>query len=173
MIFRRSIPIIFLNLIKIALVDLEVAFQPCLSVVSWASLKISNTCADIKVKLLELHNFVKEIKDMKETRVDEVLELISGTILLKIDNYPKIPADFLKDNINFINIVANNLEVKSSMAEQVVIKIINKFMDLITDPNFQDIKYNWMDPEQLTKPVGSITKLISGPYETGTYIYHI
>ncbi|XP_047349425.1 dynein axonemal heavy chain 8 isoform X3 [Vespa velutina] len=166
-IFRRSIPIIFLNLIKIALVDLEVAFQPCLSVISWASLKISNTCENIKVKLLELQNFVKEIKDMKETRVDEMLELISSTTLLKINNYPKTPAEFLTDNIHFINIVANDLEVKSSMAEQVVIKIINKFMDLITDPNFQDIKYDWMDPEQLTKPVGSATKLISGPYETG------
>ncbi|KAF7401630.1 hypothetical protein HZH68_007450 [Vespula germanica] len=164
---RRSIPIIFLNLIKIVLVDLEIAFQPCLSVVSWASLKISDTCADIKVKLLELHNFIKEIKDMKEARVDEVLELISGTILLKIDNYPKTPIDFLKDNIHFINIVAHDLEIKSSMAEQVVIQIINKFMDSITDPNFQDIKYDWMDPEQLTKPVGSVTKLISGPYETG------
>lgn len=155
------------------MVDLEIAFQPCLSVVSWASLKISDTCADIKVKLLELHNFIKEIKDMKEARVDEMLELISGTILLKIDNYPKTPTDFLKDNIHFINIVAHDLEIKSSMAEQVVIQIINKFMDSITDPNFQDIKYDWMDPEQLTKPVGSVTKLISGPYETGTYIYHI
>ncbi|KAI4493643.1 hypothetical protein M0804_001819 [Polistes exclamans] len=164
---RRSIPIVFLNLIKIALVDLEIAFQPCLSVISWASLKILDTCANVKVKLLEVQNFIKEIKDMKEARVDEVLEFISNTILLKIDNYPKSPADFLKDNKTFLNIVAIELEVKSSMTEEVVIAIINKFMDLIIDPNFQDVKYDWMDTEQLTKQVGSLTKLTIGPYELG------
>ncbi|KAI4504021.1 hypothetical protein M0802_000492 [Mischocyttarus mexicanus] len=164
---RRSIPIVFLNLIKIALADLEIAFQPCLSVISWASLKIPDACANIKVKLLEVQNLIKEIKDMKEARIDEVLEFISNTILLKIDDYPKSPADFLKDNKNFLNIVAIELELKSSMAEKVVIAIINKFMDLITDPNFQDVKYDWMDTEQLTKQVGSLTKLTSGPYKLG------
>ncbi|XP_067209496.1 dynein axonemal heavy chain 8 [Linepithema humile] len=164
---RQSFPILFLNLIKIALVDLEIVFQPCLSVISWSSLKISKACTEIEKAIQNVQIFVKEITDMKEVRVDEVLEFIAESMLLKLDEYPKSPEQFLADVIAFRDKIAIDLEVKSFAAEKVVTMIINKFINLITDPAVQDVKYNWLDPEKVHRQLGSETRLIKGPFEPG------
>lgn len=152
---------------KIALVHLEIAFLPCLSVVTWSSLMISKVCTNLEHAIKNVEVFVKKVTDMKEARVDEVFESIAETILLKVDNYPKSPEQFSADNIAFTNTIAIDLEVKSSAAEKTVVTIINKFMELITDPNVEEVKYNWMDLEKIHK-VGSESKLIEGPYEPGS-----
>ncbi|KAG5316447.1 DYH8 protein, partial [Acromyrmex insinuator] len=164
---RKSIPILFLNLIKIALVNLEIAFQPCVSVITWSSLKLSNACAKIEEEIKNVQIFIKEVEDMKEARVDEVLESIAETMLLKLDEYPKSSEQLLADNVAFTDKIAIDLEIKSSAIEKAVIMIINKFIDLITDPIVQDIKYNWMDLEKMYKQVGSESRLIQGPFEPG------
>ncbi|XP_043247781.1 dynein axonemal heavy chain 8 [Colletes gigas] len=163
---RRRIPILFLNLIKIVLANLEITFQPCLSVITWTSLNISEVCDKIKEALTSMEIFVKEITDMKEARVDEVFESISEIILLKLDNYPKKPTQLLDDNVAYANIVGDDIEIKSSAAENAVITIINKFMDFIIDESVQNIKYNWMDLQKLHKNI-SDTKLLKGKYEPG------
>lgn len=168
---RQSIPILFLNLMKIALVDLEIAFRPCLSVISWSSLKISKACTEIEKAIQNVQIFIKEITDMKEARIDEILEFIAELMLLKLDEYPKSPEQFLADVIAFRDKIAIDLEVKSSAAEKVVTVIINKFMHLITDPAVQDIKYNWLDPEKVHKQLGSETRLIKGPFEPGDVLF--
>ncbi|KAG5338491.1 DYH8 protein, partial [Acromyrmex heyeri] len=164
---RKSIPTLFLNLIKIALVSLEIAFQPCVSVITWSSLKLSNACAKIEEEIKNAQIFIKEVADMKEARIDEILESIAETMLLKLDEYPKSSEQLLADNIDFTDKIAIDLEIKSSAIEKAVIMIINKFIDLITDPTVQDIKYNWMDLEKMYKQVGSETRLIQGPFEPG------
>jgi len=153
---------------KIALVNLEIAFQPCISVITWSSLKISNVCTKIEEEIKNVQIFVKEVVDMKEARVDEVLESIAETMLLKLYEYPKSPEQLLADNVAFRDKIAIDLEIKSSAAEKAVIMIINKFMDLITDPTVQDIKYKWMDPEKIHR-VGSESRLIEGPFEPGIF----
>lgn len=164
---RKSIPILFLNLTKIALVNLEIAFQPCLSVITWSSLKISQVCANIEEVIQDTQIFVKEVRDMKEARVDEVFESIAETMLLELDKYPKSPEQLFADTLAFRDKAATDLEIKSSAAEKAVVMIINKFMELITDPTVQDVKYNWLDPEKVHKQVGSETRLIKGPFEPG------
>ncbi|XP_036143732.1 dynein heavy chain 8, axonemal [Monomorium pharaonis] len=164
---RKSIPILFLNLMKPALVNLEIAFQPCVSVVTWSSLKISNACAKLEEEIKNAQIIVKEVVDMKEARVDEVLESIAEMILLKLDDYPKSPEQLLADNTDFRDKIAIDLEIKSSVAEKAVIMIINKFIDLISDPTVQNIKYNWMDPERIHRQIGSESRLIQGPFEPG------
>lgn len=110
--------------------------------------------------------FVKEVRDMKEARVDEVLECIAETMMLQLDKYAKSPEQFLADNLAFRDKIAIDLEIKSAAAERTVIMIINQFMDHVTDPTVQDIKYNWMDPEKVHKQVASETKLTEG-FEPG------
>jgi len=151
---------------KIVLVNLEIAFQPCVSVITWSSLKISNACAKIEEEIKKAQIFIKEVADIKEARVDEILESIAETMLLKLDEYPKSSEQLLADNIAFTDKIAIDLEIKSSAIEKAVIMIINKFIDVITDPTVQDIKYNWMDLEKIHK-VGSETRLIQGPFEPG------
>ncbi|EFN77895.1 Dynein heavy chain 8, axonemal [Harpegnathos saltator] len=165
-VLRKSIPILFLKLMKIALINLEVAFQPCLSVITWSSLKISQVCVDIQNAIYDMGIFVKEVRDMKEARVDEVFECIAKMMMLQLDKYPKRPEQFLADNLALRDKIAIDLEIKSSAAERAVIMIINKFMDRVTDPTVQNIKYNWMDPEKMHKQV-SETKLIEGSFEPG------
>lgn len=63
--------------------------------------------------------------------------------------------------------IGRELELKSYTIEKAVFVLINQFMDLITEPELQDGKYNWLDREKATKPVASLTKLIS-PDEMGT-----
>lgn len=168
---RRSIPILFLHLIKIALVNLEIAIQPCVSVITWSSLKISNACAKIEEEIKNAEIFVKEVADIKEARVDEVFASIAETMLFKLDEYPKSPEQFLADNIAFSDKIAIDFEIKSSAAEKAVVMIINKFMDLVTDPTVQDVKYNWMDYEKIHKHFGSESKLIEGPFEPGIVFF--
>ncbi|CAL7938026.1 unnamed protein product [Xylocopa violacea] len=163
---RRTIPTLFLNLIKIVLVNLEIAFQPCLSVITWTSLNISEVCAEIRKAITSMQIFVKEMKDMKEARVDEVFESISEAVLLNLDDYPKSPIQLLKDNIAYGLTIAVDLEIKSSAAEKAVITILNKFMDFVMDESVQDIKYNWLDPDKIHKHI-SQTKLTKGKYEPG------
>ncbi|KAL0129655.1 hypothetical protein PUN28_001727 [Cardiocondyla obscurior] len=167
LIARRSVPILFLNLMKIALVNLEIAFQPCVSVITWSSLKMSNACSKIEEEIHNAEIFFKEVVDMKEARIDEVLESIAETMLLKLEEYPKSPEQLLADTIAFRDKVAIDLEIKSSTAEKTVIMIINKFMDLITDPTVQDVKYSWLDHEKILKQYGSETRLTQGPFEPG------
>ncbi|XP_018400014.1 PREDICTED: dynein heavy chain 8, axonemal [Cyphomyrmex costatus] len=135
--------------------------------ITWSSLKISNACSKIEEEIKNAQIFIKEVADMKEARVTEVLESIAETMLLKLDEYPKSSEQLLTDNIAFIDKIAIDLEIKSSAAEKAVIMIINKFIDLIIDPTVQDVKYNWMDPEKIHKQVGSETRLIQGPFEPG------
>lgn len=113
--------------------------------------------------------FVKEIRDIKEARVDEVFESISEAILLQLDDIPKHPSQLLDDNIEFGLIVAADLEVKSSAAEKALRTIINKFMDFIIDESVQDVKYNWMDRDKIFKHI-SQTKLTKGKYEPGIHV---
>lgn len=164
---RKSIPILLLKLIKIVLIDLESAFQPCLSVITWSSLKISQVCADIKKAIHDMQIFVKEMRDIKEAQVDEVLECIAETTMLQLDKYPKNPEQFLADNLAFRDKIAIDLEIKSAAAERAVIMIINNFMHHVTDPTVQDVKYNWMDIEKVHKQVGSETRLIDESFEPG------
>ncbi|XP_076295220.1 dynein heavy chain 8, axonemal kl-3 [Lasioglossum baleicum] len=163
---RRRIPILFLNLIKIVLADLEIAFQPCLSVITWTSLNINEICGTIQEALTKMHIFIKEITDMKEARVDEVFESISEVVLCKLDSYPKTPYELLDDNVAHVNAVGHELEIKSLSAEKAVVTIINKFIDFIVDETVEDIKYNWMDLDKVNKHV-SQTKLTKEKYEPG------
>ncbi|XP_014480405.1 PREDICTED: dynein heavy chain 8, axonemal [Dinoponera quadriceps] len=162
---RKSIPILFLKLMKITLGALEMVFQPCLSVITWSSLKISEACADIRKAIDDVKIFIKEVRDMKEAQVDEVLECIAKTTMLQLDNYPKNPEQFLADNLAFRDKIATELEIKSAAAERASIMIINKFMERVTDPTVQDVKYNWMDPEKVHKQVE--IKLIDESFEPG------
>lgn len=52
--------------------------------------------------------------------------------------------------------------MKSSTAERAVVELINKFLDVITQPDLQDGKYDWLDPEMTLKPVGSTSKIHMG-----------
>lgn len=154
-------------MIKPGFIKLEKAFQPCLSVVTWASLKVPQVCADIRNVITEVETVVKEIKDIKEARVDEVFESIADSKLIELHNNPTSPEQFSADNETFGKDVAIEIEIRSAAAEKAVTTIINKFMAMIHDPSIEHVKYDWMDPEKSNRQVGSQSKLVKGPFEAG------
>lgn len=58
--------------------------------------------------------------------------------------------------------LAREIELKSSTAERTVIELIDKFLDVISNPELQEGKFDWLDPERAVKPVGSTSKLNMG-----------
>ncbi|KAJ8670776.1 hypothetical protein QAD02_002035, partial [Eretmocerus hayati] len=164
---RRSIPPLFLRLMRPCLIEMETAFQPCLSVITWTSLKIPDVFENIRKTMDRIETFLKKVIDMKEARIDEIFASIANTTLMEISNHPEYPEEFSKNILEFTTKVGFELGIKSSTAEQAVIGIINKFVDLITDPKLAEVKYNWMDPSKVNKPVTSQTKITEGSFEQG------
>lgn len=164
---RRSIPSLFLPLMSPIFAKLELAFQPCLSVVTWTSLKIPEVCDEIRRVIHEVGGFTKKIKDAKEARVDEVFEIISETNLINLNNDAMSPAQFSSDNLTFGVAIGEELEIKSSAAETAVIAIINKCLGLIKDPEVEEDKYLWLDPERVRRQIGSQTRMSVGDFEPG------
>lgn len=80
-------------------------------------------------------------------------------MLVFIPEEPLYPQEFLNLNQKHRVVIGNELEMKSYNVESAVVELINTFMDTITEPSFQDQKYNWMDPELAVQPVGSLSKL--------------
>ncbi|OXU30794.1 hypothetical protein TSAR_013179 [Trichomalopsis sarcophagae] len=164
---RRSIPPLFLKLMKPCLIELEAAFQPCLSVTTWTSLQVDDVFANIRSTLRRIQIFLKKVIDMKEARIDELFASIANTKLIKFCDHPQYPEEFSHDISEFTAKIGRELGIKSSTAEQAVVGIIDKFVDLIHDPRVDDSKYDWMDPSKVTKPVTSLTKLTDGAFELG------
>lgn len=55
--------------------------------------------------------------------------------------------------------LGDEIKFKLYTAEKIVIELINKFVDIITDPRLQEGKYDWMDPVRAVKPVASTSKV--------------
>jgi dynein heavy chain len=164
---RRSIPPLFLKLIKPCLIELETTFQPCLSVITWTSLMIYDTCENIRKTIKNAKIFLKKVVDMKEARIDEIFESIANTKLIEFVNYPQYPLQFSSGVTEFSIKVGYELGIKSSTAEQAVKEIINLFVDLIKDSSIEKTKYDWLDSSKVSKAVTSQTNLTEGIFEPG------
>lgn len=62
----------------------------------------------------------------------------------------------------FYFIPVKEIELKSSTVERAVIDLINKFLDELVQPDIDDVKYDWLNPEKALRPVGSTSKLHMG-----------
>lgn len=167
---RTSVPPLFLKLARPNLFTLETAFQPCLSIITWVSLEVPEVCEGISNAIREVQIFMKEVKDIKEARVDQVLKSIADAVLVNLSDYPLSPIEFSSENQTFGQLVAIDIEMKSAAAEKAVISIINKFLDVIIESEDADVKYTWMDSEKITKLIPSKVELSMGLYEPGWLI---
>lgn len=44
-----------------------------------------------------------------------------------------------------------------------MIDLIHKFLSIIDQPDLQENKYDWLDPERAVKPVGSASRINASP----------
>ncbi|CAG9764101.1 unnamed protein product [Ceutorhynchus assimilis] len=158
---RSTIPPLFLPMMRVQLLKMENAFMPGFSTITWTSTKIPEFCREVTAVLDYIEMFVKEVRDMKEARIDEVLEAIAMMSLVYLPNVPIIPAEFLRENIKHREDIVTELQLKSDAIEKCVKDLINKFLSVIEQPNLQENKYNWLDPEKAVRPIGSTSRLLT------------
>ncbi|XP_052742928.1 dynein axonemal heavy chain 8 [Bicyclus anynana] len=156
---RRSMPKLYLPLLRAQLVKLDSAFQPGLSSITWTSLEIESYCDKIESVLDEVDLFVKEVVDMKEARIDAILQSISKTLLVYLPEQAVDPNSFYEDNLVRRDEIAVDLQQKSCNAEVAVIELINKFLGSVPLQSIRDLKDNWLDTEKALKQVTSATRV--------------
>nr|CAI5817756.1 unnamed protein product [Callosobruchus analis] len=157
---RIHIPTLFLPMMRPQLIKMENAFMPGFSTITWTSMKIPDFCNNVTDTLDNIEMFVKEVRDMKEARIDEVLETIAATCLVYLPDEPLKPTEFLERNIEHRRKIAQDIQLKSATIERCVIDLINKFLGLLEQPELQEKKYDWLDAEKALKPIGSSSRLL-------------
>ncbi|XP_017775151.1 PREDICTED: dynein heavy chain 8, axonemal [Nicrophorus vespilloides] len=157
---RLTIPKLFFPLLKLILIKMENIFMPGFSSITWTSMKIPQFCKEVGEFLDYIEVFVKEASDIKEARIDEVVDGIAQLILVHLPADPVPPDEFLRLNQAHRAEIVKEIELKSSTAEKAVVDLINKFMASITEPDLQKGKFDWLDPDRVLRPVGSSSKLV-------------
>ncbi|CAK1540075.1 unnamed protein product [Leptosia nina] len=156
---RRSMPKLYLPLLRAQLVKLEKAFQAGFSTITWTALEIPAYCDNIESVLDEVDLFVKEVVDMKEARIDAILQSITKSLLVHLPEQAVDPNIFYEENLVRRDEIATDLQQKSWNAELAVIELINKFLDSVPSKQIQDLKNNWLDIDKALKQVTSATRV--------------
>ncbi|KPI94920.1 Dynein heavy chain 8, axonemal [Papilio xuthus] len=156
---RRSMPKLYLPLLRAQLIKMEKAFQPGLSTITWTSLEIPAYCDNICEVMDEVDLFVKEVTDMKEARIDEILKSLAATMLVYLPENAVDPNIFYEENLVRRDEIAQSLQQKSWNAELAVIELINKFLGSVPSQAIKDLKDKWLDPDKALKPVTSATRV--------------
>lgn len=159
---HASAPKLFLNLLAGVFAKLEQTFKPCLSVVTWTSLKIPEVCQEISSVVRDIEVFVNKVCATKEVRIEGIIENIADTELISLRDSPLSPAEFSQENFQFAMNVAREIEVKSTAVEAALIMIINKCLDYVVIEGGEDInedKYRWLDPDRVKREIGSQSRI--------------
>ncbi|KAH9641787.1 hypothetical protein HF086_003913 [Spodoptera exigua] len=157
---RRSMPKLYLPLLRAQLIKLEKAFQPGLSTVTWTSLKIEAYCDSIETVLDEVDLFVKKVVDIKEARIDVILNSITKTMLVYLPKTAVDPTALYEENLLRRDEITKEIQLKSWNAEIAVIELIHKFLDSVPCKEIQDLKNKWLDFDKVLKQVTSTTRVV-------------
>lgn len=104
---RMNIPTLFLPMMRFQLIKMENVFMPGFSTITWTSMKIPDFCREVTAVLDYIEMFVKEVRDMKEARIDEVLEMLARTCLVHVPSTAISPVEFLDLNIKHRQKICN------------------------------------------------------------------
>ncbi|XP_047526251.1 dynein axonemal heavy chain 8 [Pieris napi] len=156
---RRSMPKLYLPLLRAQLVKLEKAFQPGFSTITWTALEIPAYCDNIELILDEVDLFVKEVVDIKEARIDAIFLSITKSLLVYLPEQAVDPNIFYEENLVRRDEIASDLQQKSWNAELAVNELINKFLESVPSKQIQDLRNNWLDTEKALKQVTSATRV--------------
>lgn len=96
---RINIPALFLPLMRPLLLKMENVFLPGFATITWTSMKIPEFVEDVTNVLDYVDMFSKEVKDMKEARIDEILEALTHTMLVWLPPNATTPQELLERNI--------------------------------------------------------------------------
>ncbi|EDS37982.1 ciliary dynein heavy chain 5 [Culex quinquefasciatus] len=128
---RLDIPTIFLPLMRTMLIKLEDAFLPGLTTITWMSLNLKDYLNQVEKVIINIEYFVKEVNDIREARIEDVLYSFANTDLLALPGEAVTPEAFTDMNIKYRQTIEKFLQKKSQAMEKATIELINKFVENI------------------------------------------
>lgn len=96
---RMSIDMFLLNISRPLLRQLELAFKPGLSTVSWTSDHLEDYFGSVRTVLADVRVFIKQTTDIKAERIENVFESILELELIYIPSDPISADEFLRLNV--------------------------------------------------------------------------
>nr|XP_033786541.1 dynein heavy chain 5, axonemal-like [Geotrypetes seraphini] len=117
-IFESSIPAMLKPLIKPFIGQIEEAFTPGLTQLSWTSLNTEKFIEDVYSSLREVEQLVKAAADTLECRIERLQQDMSGTMLVAMpEDEPIDVLAFLERTEKVITAAAENLSLQSQQVE--------------------------------------------------------
>ncbi|XP_071095783.1 dynein axonemal heavy chain 8-like [Haliotis cracherodii] len=127
---RSQIPNIFLVLLGPSLKKVDRAMQPGLVSHCWTSLSLPQFTARAYSALRDLRLVVKEVNDIKVTRIDKILTDVCDSLLCDLpDRTPWALKEFLHNMEGYCERTALDLNRLSQSVEDSVIELIRIFMN--------------------------------------------
>ncbi|KAF5272454.1 hypothetical protein FQR65_LT04922 [Abscondita terminalis] len=156
---RKNMNVLFFNLLRPKVLEMQMAFLPGFSTITWICTKIPEFCEQITTVLEAIDLFLKKAADVKEARIDEVLDGITHTNLLYSPPKPLYPDVLEQECLNFDVHKTEELKIKLTAAERSVVTLVNMFVESMNHPNIQEEKYNWLDSSKVLKQITSSANL--------------
>ncbi|XP_056012226.1 dynein axonemal heavy chain 8-like [Ostrea edulis] len=126
---RLEIPPIFEPLLRPALKQVDSAVLPGLISHTWTSLSLPAYFINVKEALAKLRIIVKEICDIKTTRIDYMLKEISETLLCDLpERHPWTVSEFLQKTEKYSCEMALEINRMSQVVEDAVKELVRIFL---------------------------------------------
>ena len=128
----------FVPLMRTQLIHLDRKFAPALSTITWVTQGLPEYFKELDGVLTAMERFIKDAKDISEARIDEILEMISDTILVYFPPQPVLPKDFYELNVQHRQTEEKTLEMRNKSVEIAAIELINMFVEKIDVPEVDE-----------------------------------
>ncbi|OWF42162.1 dynein heavy chain 8, axonemal-like [Mizuhopecten yessoensis] len=126
---RADIPPIFVTLLRPSLKKVDVAMRPGLVNHTWTSLSLPIYFDIVSNALNDLGIVVKQVNDIKETRIDSMLHEISETLLCDLpERSPWTVSQFLKKMEGYCKDMGQQINKISHVIEDAVAELIRIFL---------------------------------------------
>lgn len=127
---KKSIPTIFLAMLKPHLNKIEARISPGLTLLNWNSLKIKHYIRDVLLHVLELHLLNKKLLDIMDSRIDLLLkEIIEKTVCEVPGNKAWTLEQFDQRITATCAVAATEIEAANVRVEQAVSDILEALKD--------------------------------------------
>ncbi|KAL4222174.1 Dynein heavy chain 8 [Mactra antiquata] len=126
---RLSIPPIFLTPLSPFLKKVDFALRPGLFAHTWTSLSLPIFFKNVKAALIDLQIVVKQVNDIKTTRIDFILKEIGETMLCDLpERSPLSVSKFLKNMESYCERMSSDINKMNQTVEDAVKELVTIFL---------------------------------------------
>ncbi|XP_070548103.1 dynein axonemal heavy chain 8-like [Ptychodera flava] len=129
-----SIAPIFHPLMAANIKKVDMALNPGLTFLSWTSLNLHSYFASVQASMRELSLLNKRVNDIKESRIDSVLQEMSDTLLCILpEETPWTVDEWVSSMQKHTEDCAKNLDSMSKKVEEAVDELVKLFLSIIPE----------------------------------------